>query len=106
MLCITITLIGSQLLFLVQGLRRDRYRTPMQWNTTGGFVNGTDDPWIPLNPDMDTKNVEVKCLLRCVAMYMHMYRDPYHALDHSAIIYRTMSISLKILAFDWLRVQT
>jgi len=40
------------------GLNRDPERTPMRWDSTsnGGFTNG--DPWLPMGPDVASRNVE------------------------------------------------
>jgi len=40
------------------GLGRDPERTPMPWDASpgAGFTSGT--PWLPLNPDWETRNVE------------------------------------------------
>jgi alpha-glucosidase len=40
------------------GMGRDPCRTPMRWapHARGGFTAGT--PWLPLGPDVDTRNVE------------------------------------------------
>jgi alpha-glucosidase len=40
------------------GLNRDPERVPMRWDSTqnGGFTNG--EPWLPLGPDVETRNVE------------------------------------------------
>lgn len=39
---------------------RDEVRTPMQWNTKAqaGFTTATATPWLPVNPDYKTVNVE------------------------------------------------
>jgi alpha-glucosidase len=40
------------------GLNRDPERTPMRWDATrnAGFTSG--EPWLPMGPDVDTRNVE------------------------------------------------
>jgi alpha-glucosidase len=42
------------------GLNRDPVRTPMPWNSTpnAGFTAG--EPWLPLNADWKTRNVEAQ----------------------------------------------
>jgi alpha-glucosidase len=44
----------------VSYLSRDGCRTPMQWNSdaNGGFTTGT--PWLPVNADYETTNVEAE----------------------------------------------
>ncbi len=37
---------------------RDGARTPMPWTPEGGFTTGT--PWLPLGPDVATRNVAVQ----------------------------------------------
>ncbi len=37
---------------------RDGCRTPMSWTPDGGFSTG--DPWLPMNPDTATRNVETQ----------------------------------------------
>ena len=71
---LSLTLPGSSFLYYGQelGVRngadggndpagRDPYRVPMQWNTQAqaGFTNGTASPYIPVNTDYQTRNVEV-----------------------------------------------
>ena len=72
---LSLTLPGSSFLYYGQelGVRdgadggndpagRDPYRAPMQWSTEpeAGFTNGTASPYIPVNGDYQTRNVEVK----------------------------------------------
>jgi alpha-glucosidase len=48
-----------------QGLRlgarfsRDPCRTPMPWEASGNGGFTTGEPWLPLNPDIDRRNVEL-----------------------------------------------
>ena len=72
---LSLTLPGSSFLYYGQelGMRngadggndpagRDPYRAPIQWNTEleAGFTNGTASPYIPVNTDSPTRNVEVR----------------------------------------------
>jgi glycosidase len=48
----------SEVLDLVRHRSRDNARTPMQWSAddNAGFTDG--DPWMPVNPNYETVNVE------------------------------------------------
>lgn len=41
----------------VEGLGRDGCRTPMQWTAGGGFSDN-DETWLPMGPELATRNVE------------------------------------------------
>ncbi len=41
----------------LEGVSRDGCRTPMQWTPDGGFST-SPDPWLPMGPDHENRNVE------------------------------------------------
>ena len=55
------------------GIGRDRSRTPMPWNggTYAGF--STVEPWLPLNPDWQTRNVAAQEV--CPGSMLSLYRS-------------------------------
>ncbi len=54
-------------------LSRDGERTPMQWRAGPGAGFTTGDPWLPLAPDADGRNVEAQRADR--ASLLWLYRD-------------------------------
>jgi alpha-glucosidase len=59
------------------GLGRDPSRTPMQWDTTPFAGFSKHEPWLPLTPDYETRNVaamrndetSILCLIRTLLHY-------------------------------------
>ena len=62
-------------MFMFKVFCRDRSRTPMQWdnNTNAGFTNSSA-PWLPVNPDFVSVNVEV-CLFHLLFDFMKKMVD-------------------------------
>lgn len=55
------------------GFGRDPVRTPMPWDTSANAGFTTGDPWLPLNPDWQTRNVAAETADR--NSILSLYRD-------------------------------
>ena len=55
------------------GLGRDPVRTPMPWNASGHAGFSTAEPWLPLGPDWQARNVAAEAADPC--SMLALYRD-------------------------------
>lgn len=71
----------------VNGSSRDPQRTPFQWNNmeNAGFTNEGVEPWLPINENFKTVNVE----------YQKQHQDSFFNLYRRLIWYRKDSTALK-----------
>lgn len=85
------------MLFLFLQVYRGGQLTPMQWkadNSTGGFTDNMTNPWLPLNPDHFSTNVqtqeyrlsEFRDLLNVRQSFVPANRQSLNVLDPNVIV--------------------
>lgn len=84
------------------GVGRDPSRTPMQWDASAFAGFSTHEPWLPLTPDYETRNVAVmnsdKMSVLCLVRSLLHYRREHAALSKGA--WRLLSQDSNVLAYE------
>jgi alpha-glucosidase len=84
------------------GVGRDPARTPMQWDASAFAGFSTHEPWLPLTPDFETRNVvamshDKTSILFLVRRLLH-YRREHAALSQGE--WRLLSRESDVLAYE------
>jgi alpha-glucosidase len=84
------------------GVGRDPARTPMQWDATAFAGFSTHEPWLPLTPDFETRNVaamreDAASILVLVRNMLH-YRRGHASLSQGE--WRLLSCECDVLAYE------
>jgi alpha-glucosidase len=81
---------------------RDPARTPMQWEPGGGAGFTDAEPWLPLGPDADRRNVEAQRADRTSLLWL--YRDLIELRRRTGALragdYRSLPAPSDVLAFE------
>jgi alpha-glucosidase len=84
------------------GVGRDPARTPMQWDATAFAGFSTHEPWLPLTPDYEARNVaamtgDKTSMLFLVRSLLH-YRREHASLSQGK--WRLLSLESDVLAYE------
>jgi len=83
---------------------RDPYRTPMQWDATkhAGFTEAKSKPWLEINPNKDTVNVEEQ---EKSNSHLKVYKELTKLRYSDSILYGTTNYYTNASVFSYTRVK-
>ncbi len=84
------------------GRQPDSHRTPMQWDSSGGFTSGT--PWLPMNSDAEHVNVEQQ-LASTANSHIKVYKELAKLRRQTSVLFGSFTSAVNETVYGYSRVK-